>query len=293
MEPPKNPVKRLFVCVPNHSGFVQEKHYVPMYQFMHQLGAMGRDINIVTEGHTIVHTARMSCVSQALAPDSECTHLLFIDDDMVISRELYLALEYELVSNDLDFLAGLCFSNSTPTKPCIFGRVNRVPEFGDEPWWSVMTDYPGVQREHRNGTGVIKVTQPWGEHRRFRVYASGFGFCLMTRRMLDGMRRDENGEIIEGYHHFYSKDLSVPNEDVTFCINAHRKGYKIYCDSRIKPGHIQRDQHVISEFTYLSHGEASEYMSNIERFRFADDESVDALPAKLPEPEGDAVAVAS
>ena len=203
---------------------------------------------------------------------------------MVFTREQYLALECELVTNDLDFLSALCFSNSTPTKPCIFGRVNRVPEFGEQPWWSVMTDYPGVQRESMED-GKIKVTQPWGEHRRFRVYASGFGFCLMTRRMLDGMRRDENGELIEGYHHFYSKDLSVPNEDVTFCINAHRKGYKLYCDSRINVGHIQRNQHVISEQTYIGHGDAPEYMSNIERFRFVDDESVDAEPATLPERE--------
>lgn len=285
----KNPVKRLFVCVPNHSGLVAEKHYVPMYQLMHQLGAMQRDINIVTEGHTVVHTARMSCVNQALA-EEECTHVLFVDDDMVFTREQYLALEYELVYNDLDFISALCFSNCIPTKPCIFGRVDRVPEYGDEPWWSIMSDYPGLQREVMVD-GKIKVVRPWGEHRRFRVYASGFGFCLMTRRMLDGMRRDENGEIIEGYHHFYCNDMDVPNEDVAFCINAHKKGYRLYCDSRINVGHIMREQHVISEQTYLGHGDAPEYMSNMERYVFQDDESVDAIPADLP--KGEEVAAAS
>lgn len=278
---PKNLVERLFVCAPNHSGMIQEKHYLCMYQLMHRIGALGRDVNVCVEGHTIVHTARQAIVAQALASE-ECTHLLWVDDDMVFTPEQYMALEAELVMNDLDFISGLCFSNSTPTKPCVFGRVNRHPEFGEKPWWSIMSDYPGVEREVITNDGV-EVIKPWGEHRRFRVYASGFGFCLMTKRMLDGMRRDEHGDIIEGYHHFYNKHMhNLPNEDVAFCINAGKAGYKLYADSRVTIGHIQREQHVINEETYIGHGESVEYMSNMERFRFADDEEVDAVPADLP-----------
>ncbi len=279
----KNPVERLFICVPNHSGMVQQKHYMSMYPLMHKFGTMGRDINVVTEGHTIVHTARMSCVNQVLSCE-ECTHVLWVDDDMVFTPEHYLALEAELVMNDLDFISALCFSNSTPTKPCVFGRVPGVEEFGPESWWSVMSDYPGCEREVTED-GQIKVIKPWGEHRRFRVYASGFAFCLMTKRMLDNMRRDKDGEIIEGYHHFVSPSMNVPNEDVAFCINAGIAGYKLYADSRVNVGHIQRDQHIITEETYRAHGDAIEYMGSVERFAFVDDESVDAKPADLPREE--------
>lgn len=281
MKPPKHPVERLCICVPNHSGTVQQKHYMSMYALMHQLGSIDRDINVVTEGHTIVHTARQSCVAQALASE-ECTHVLWIDDDMVFTREHYMALEVELVMNDLDYLSGMCFSNSSPTRPCVFGRVPGIEEFGPEAWWSGMTDYPGCQREATDEKGRISVVQPWGEHRRFRVYATGFAFVLMTKRMLDDMRRDEKGEIIEGYHHFICPSMNVPNEDVAFCINAGIKGYKLYADSRINIGHIQRDQHVITEETYNGHGDAPEYMGSMERFKYVDDESVDAEPADLP-----------
>lgn len=271
-------MKDLAICVPNYRGLVEAPHHACMLYLMHRIGNLGRNVYFFNQTHTVIHTARQVCVNSALA-NPDISHVLWVDDDMTFTPEQVLALEKELIDNDLDYVSALAFSNASPTKACIFGKLNDVAEGGVDDWWHILSDYPGCERQVYNAeTKKYEVIHPEGPHRRFRVLATGFGMVLMTRRLLDGMRRDEHGEVIPNYQHFYSQDMRLPNEDVAFCFNARKKGFKIYCDSRVSIGHISKDRPIINEAHYNEQGDTPEYAGEMTRLHFEDDESVECSP---------------
>lgn len=240
---PKGELKRLHVCVPNYRGLIEGQHACSMYGFFHLLGQMNQHPQYVHPTHTIVSTARQTCVDIALS-DPHCSHVVFIDDDMVFGPEQFAALMNETLEHDLDFLSALAFSNSYPTKPCIFGNHPDFPEWGDTPWWHIVTDYPKDQR--------------------FEVAASGFGMALISRRLLEGLSGVAAFEPPKGFNHAFMFQMEgVRNEDVAFCFNARKAGFKIWCDSRVKIGHISKDRPLIDENVYTGQRDALTYSNNV------------------------------
>ena len=236
----------MHLCMPNYRGTIESQSYLSMFQLWHQLGVLRREFSFSNHMCTIVSTARQMCVNSALA-DPKCEYIVFIDDDMVYTPDQFLMLEKEMFQNNLDYISGLGFSNSVPTKPCVFGTYNKDRDEKDSnSWWHIVTDYPRDQR--------------------FKCFATGMGMTLIRTRMLDGMRKDDAGKVIDGYQHFVH--AGIPNEDIGFCINAGEKGYDIWCDSRVKLGHISKDRPIISEETFDSCGDAIEYGGEMKRLRF-------------------------
>mgnify|MGYP001158025218 FL=1 len=235
-------LKHLHIGVPNYRGWIESPHHVSMITLFHYLGKKGVDVSFICPINTVLSTARQCCVNAA-CEDPSCEYILFIDDDMVFTPEHVDALLTETVENDLDFCSALAFSNSIPTKPCVFGLNPDLVEGGDTPWWYITTNYPKQQR--------------------FEVLASGFGMVCISTRMLKKMR-----EGIPNYQHFAYNHPLCPNEDVSFCLNARKRGFKLYCDSRVSIGHISKDRPIICEDIYESQGDAIEYNLGMERMGF-------------------------
>ena len=232
-------LKKIYLGVPNYRGLIEAQHHVAMLGLYHAFGSKGINPTHVQPTNTIVSGARQHCVLAALA-DPECSHILWIDDDMVFTPDQVFALINEAVKHDLDYLAALAFANSTPTKPVCFGLDRNKPEGGDVPWWYIVTNYP--------------------KDSRFRVYATGFGMVLTSTRMLRGMKGAK-----DMFQWFVYPHNLCPNEDVAFCINANKAGYKLYMDSRIKILHISKDRPLIGEELYEAQGDAIEYALGLER----------------------------
>lgn len=239
--------RNLHICVLNYRGWIENPHYHSMVVFGHALGLMNRAFNWISPSHTVLATARQIGVNQCLK-DKDAELLLFIDDDMTFMPGDFFDLEKQLMENeDIDCIGGLCFANSIPTKPCLFGFVEGCKEYHEEQiWWHIMTDYPRDQT--------------------FQVYMTGMAFMLIKRKMLDEMRRDEDGEIIPNYMHFHYHHPLVFNEDLAFCMKARDKGFKVWVDSRVKIGHIWKDRPIISEHIYDSHGRAIEYSKGLPHY---------------------------
>ena len=233
---------RVWVCIPNYHGLTKTPAKISQLSLFHLLGMQNRCPGFSEPTNTIVSVARQYCVNQALN-DQDASHVVFIDADMTFGPEQYLALETEFINNDLDFLSAMAFSNSIPTKPCVFGRNPEFEEWGEKPWWHVITDYPRDQR--------------------FEVYASGMGMTLISKRMLEAMR----GET-EGYQHFVYPHAMAPNEDIAFCLNAKKCGYKLYVDSRVCIGHISKEEPIITEDTYIGQGTALLDTLDVTRYQF-------------------------
>lgn len=225
-------------------------------------GSAGIPFSDHYEPGSAVQMARQALIDAALE-DESVSHVLFIDDDMVFTVMDFIALWTEFNQSDLDFLSALAFRNSNPTCPCIFGKVPGMPRWGKKEWWHILSDYPGLPRQRFNeATQQYDIVQPNGPHHRFKVEASGFGMVLMSRRMLDAMRRDEAGNLIPGYRHFVCPEANYPNEDVAFCLNAIRKGFDIWCDSRVRILHESKDRPLIGEREYIAQGDRLEQCAN-------------------------------
>lgn len=236
----------LHIGTPNYRGVVEQQHHKCMGLLLHALGQQRRGFNWVGPTGTIVGTARQECVNQLLS-DPEGQYLFFIDDDMTFEVEDFFRLEKYIIENDLDYVTGLCFSNEIPTKPCIFGMVEGCTEMSDEHlWWNIMTDYPRDQL--------------------FEIYMSGLAFAVISKRMLNEMRKiDDRVVDFPKYSHFHMDHIYVQNEDLAFCIKARQAGFKLHCDSSVKIGHISKSRPIINEAIWDMHGDAIEYAKEIPR----------------------------
>jgi GT2 family glycosyltransferase len=133
-----------------------------------------------------------------LAIMTQSDYILWLDSDMVFGRSLLVDL---LASIDgKDFVSGLYFRRKPPYNPVLYKTVGEKSE--------EYLDYPD---------GL------------FEIDACGFGAVLMKTEMMK--------DIIEKEHHAFAPILGY-GEDISFCIRAKRCGYQLWCDSRVKLGHI-------------------------------------------------------
>lgn len=119
----------------------------------------------------------------------------------------------KLMLDDVDFVSGLYFRRKAPYHPVIYKSIGEKTE--------EFLDYP---------SGL------------FEIDACGFGGVLMKTAMLK--------DIIDKEHSAFAP-LPGYGEDISFCIRAKRNGYKLWCDSRVKMGHIAKT--LANEETYKAY----------------------------------------
>lgn len=137
-------------------------------------------------------------IDDALAAD--CSHILFIDDDMAFGPKSLS----ELLKHDKDIVSGLYLNRIHPHTPVIFDL-----------------DSKGNFRRHYlqdNETGLLEVD------------GCGFGFMLVKTKIFHSMEHPfvRHGEI----------DVDRRNEDVGFCKRAKQAGFQVFCDLDVPVGHM-------------------------------------------------------
>ena len=158
--------------------------------------------------NTLIYTARNLIAQNAVKYGFD--RVMWFDSDMKFKPDTMIRLAEDM-DKGYDFVTGLYFSRQEPIRPIIHKEVNwRVKDDGwidssAELYW----DYP--------------------KDELFPVEACGFGCCMTSVALLKRMC-DKYGSP------FYP--LMGMGEDTTFCWRATQNGYKIFCDSRIKVGHI-------------------------------------------------------
>ena len=98
---------------------------------------------------------------------------------------------------------------TSPTKPVIYSDV----------WYKI------TQNEASAGANNLE-KYPDGV---FEIGASGFG-CVMTSVLM-------LKKLVERYGSPFTPMMGL-GEDLAFCWRAKQNGYRLFCDSRIKCGHI-------------------------------------------------------
>lgn len=157
---------------------------------------------------TLIYDARNTLAQAAI--DSECDRVMWIDSDMTFEPDIIERLSAD-IDEGRDFVSALYFTRKNPIKPVIFDTVGykELPDGMKESYAGFYVSYP------RNEI--------------FEVKAAGFGVAMTTTKLLKDV-----------FQHYGAPFTPIPGlgEDISFCRHCEELGYKIYCDSRIKAGHI-------------------------------------------------------
>lgn len=164
---------------------------------------------------SLVYAARDQLAAKAIEDNSD--YILWLDSDMVFEPDLLEKLYADLQEEDSEYVAALFFKRRPPHDTCLYKKIRM-----GLPGESITEDY-----------------NDYPEDAVFPIDASGFGAVLMKTSLVK--------DIVDEFHTAF---MPIPGygEDISFCIRAKKLGHELYCDSRVKVGHITRT--VVDEDTF-------------------------------------------
>ena len=157
--------------------------------------------------NSLIYNARNLIAQNAIRHGFD--RVLWLDSDIVCEPDALIRLSEDL-DNGYDFVSGLYFMRSMPTKPVIYSEI--IYEV----------------RENEATTGAKNVLD-YPKDSLFSVAGAGFG-CVMTSVVL-------LKKLVEKFGAPFTPMMGL-GEDLAFCYRAKKVGAKLYCDSRVKCGHI-------------------------------------------------------
>lgn len=185
--------------------------------------------------NTLIYNARNLIAKQAV--ENGFDYVLWLDSDMIFPSYTLKRLLEDM--DGRDYVTALCFSRKEKFVPCIQSSVEWEVKDGQVlTSANILTAYP--------------------QDALFEVAGSGFACVMTSSVLLCGM--------VERYGApFYP--LMGMGEDLTFCFRAKQAGYKLYCDSRIKIGHIgekiyDEDSYIAQNLTMEHYEKARRRMNN-------------------------------
>ena len=170
----------------------------------------GKNTEISVKIGSLVYEARNQLAMKALTEDFD--YIMWFDSDMTFEPNT-IEMLLEDCESGKDFVTGLCFSRAFPVRPVIAKSITYernektgVVTHGAE----IYTDYP------RNSV--------------FEIGGSGLACTMMRTSLLE--------EIASSFTVSPFYPMPQLGEDYSFCWRMARLGKKMWCDSRVKCGHI-------------------------------------------------------
>ena len=178
-------------------------------QFMISLANLDRDgigkVMCGAEINTLVHMARNSFARMAI--NAGVDYVMWFDSDMVFPPDTLKRMIAHM-EDGLDIVSGIYFKRRPPFSPVLYKRISTEPA-EDGTYWEEYSDYP--------------------KDSLFEIAACGFGCVMCRTSVLLDVQLNEPGMF---------NMIGSFGEDISFCIRARNLGYKIWCDSSIKCGHV-------------------------------------------------------
>ena len=158
--------------------------------------------------NTMIYEARNMVAQNAIKDGFD--RVLWLDSDMVIPPDALIRLNADM-DTGLEYVSGLYFKRKAPINPVICDTINRqISEDGTvECSATSYRDYP--------------------KDALFEIAGSGFGCVLTDCGLLS--------RLVDKYGAPFTPMMGL-GEDLSFCLRATCVGAKMYCDSRVKCGHI-------------------------------------------------------
>ena len=156
---------------------------------------------------SLIYDARNVLAKQAVTEGFD--RVLWLDSDMDFEPNIMQMLAADM-DEGREFVSGLYFKRKAPVGPVVYSQVGHVEvEGGVKPFALPYDNYPRDQI--------------------FPIRGAGFGICMTS---VDLIKR-----VADKFGLPFSPILGF-GEDLSFCARASELGAELYCDSRVKAGHI-------------------------------------------------------
>ena len=162
--------------------------------------------------NTLIYTARNLIAQNAVKAGFD--QVLWLDADMTFEHDTLIRLAEDMGGRDL--VTGLYFTRSEPS----------VPTLHKDMYWSI--------KEDGQVDAGATLYRDYPRDQIFEIAGCGFGCVMTSARLLKRMLEKFGSP-------FYP--LMGMGEDSTLCFRAKQDGFKLYCDSRIKCGHIGQKEY--------------------------------------------------
>lgn len=149
-----------------------------------------------------VSGADVAVARNVLAKKAKGDYVFFLDDDVLVPQDTLM----KLMSHNVDIVSGLYFSRQEPYFPQIYYKNKKNKDRYD-----AVFDIP---------EGLIQID------------ACGGGCLLIKKEVFEKLKKPYFQYIPKG------EDTLRKGEDLYFCEKAKKAGFKIYCDTSVKCGHI-------------------------------------------------------
>ena len=156
---------------------------------------------------SLVYDGRNRLADAAIAGGFD--RVLWLDSDMVFDPDLEIRLHDDL-DQGMEMVSALYFTRKPPLRPVVYSEIAKdVIDGADHPRAESFLDYP--------------------RDTLFPVAGCGFGAVMMTTDLLQRVR--------SRYGLPFSPLIGF-GEDFSFCLRVRELGRVIWCDSRIRCGHV-------------------------------------------------------
>ena len=185
---------RIMICVPT----AEYGRRADFYDYLNMLERPVGTMQTSTHGQSPARSRNMMIQS---ALERDCTHILFLDDDMAFKPDLLM----RLLGHDKDIVSGLYLMRNYPHMPVMF----------DVAYESGKCRFAFLDQ---NVNGLKEAVN------------CGLGACLIKTDVFRNMEKPwiTLGEIERDHW----------CDDISFFQRARKKGYKIYVDTQARCGHI-------------------------------------------------------
>lgn len=179
----------------------------------------GAEICYELASGSLIYDSRNNLLETAKKVNAD--RIMWFDSDMVFQPDTLRRLG-EDIDNGCEIVSGLYFGRRPPSNPIIFSDCDIVQITPNQilPLSTRFLDYP--------------------KDELFEVAGFGFGCVLMTTEAASKVTDDM------GLYPFMP--LGGFGEDLSFCIRAKRAGIKLWCDSRVKCGHVGYKEFTEADF---------------------------------------------
>ena len=190
--------------------------------FLKALMGMDRvgDTHFSISCSSLVYDARNTLAKQAVIEGFD--RVLWLDSDMDFSPDLLKRLSADM-DEGREMVSGLYFKRKAPVKPVIYKELG---------FWR--------DKEKDEVTPIAIPYEDYPKDEIFTIDGCGFGGCLVS---VDLIKRvgDKFGLPFSPLMGF--------GEDLSFCSRVSQLGVEMFCDSRVKMGHVGLG--TITEETYF------------------------------------------
>lgn len=183
-------------------GTIRSETVTSLVGAMDTLKKYGVDVGLSIQIGGYVAVNRNNIVQSA--QDHDCSHIMFIDNDMIFP----VSGIQRLLDHDKDIVGGAYNARQVEGKPLI-STVK-------------LTD------DYTSGK-IANMQIPRG---LFKCYGMGTGFMMVKTSVFDKFDKKEP------YFREYEDKDGHHTEDIDFCQRAIKKGFDVWCNSTIDIGHI-------------------------------------------------------